>query len=221
MTDLVRTSIKIAERLTRTYDRKWLVWQPSILRAIAERGHEALSEEEAEALAALQAVLRDDEVLKNAALFENVALAFAGKEVVPDLWQGITPLTLAHALSALYEILGEDVVREGMQKTVRGYIATTLFDHRLVAAPRALRFDVARSQLRALLGSSEPEENMRRRVEGALRRSRRAGKLRDGDLRVVINDAPDGEQEPLANYLMLARLLDEAGRLGPLSDSPA
>jgi hypothetical protein len=133
--------ILLLRDLTRTYGKDWLSWEPETIWSEV-KDDESLKEEiprvNKDKVMAVRTAVKTDLPWKHLAVFENVALAFAGLVPRFDVMQPLEPYQIALGVDVLYQIHpGIDYDYD-----VRGYIAALLVHDGMSWAPPELFGDV-------------------------------------------------------------------------------
>jgi hypothetical protein len=149
-------SIDRPENFTRVlsgfYNRSWLSWAPEVLEATLIKNFQYNPREvEVDKIEAVRELLRGDKSFSDIRLFENVVLALNDEPVDFEVWQGVEPKQMALGIYLMKRLSG----RHTFGRSVRAYIAATLFYHDIHLAPAALHLDEGAAFLTALTGAEE------------------------------------------------------------------
>ena len=133
--------ILLLRDLTRTYGKEWLSWEPETIWSevkVDEGLKEEIPRVNKDKVMAVRVAVKTDLPWKELAVFENVALAFAGLVPRFDVMQPLEPYQVALGVDVLYRI------HPGIEydADVQGYIAALLVHDGLSWAPPELFGDV-------------------------------------------------------------------------------
>lgn len=157
-------SIKNPKSLSRTlynyYDEEWLSWTPETTEFVLRNEFDYdLDKIDIDAIEALKATLRTNEVVKEAILFEKVILAFNGEPLSFEVWEGVTPYQLAIGVAQIAKMIGQDILEREMSRSVKAYMASTLVSDDIHVAPEELNLNHAEVEVRTLSDIDKPIRN--------------------------------------------------------------
>lgn len=154
-------SVKNPKSLSRTlynfYDDEWLSWTPETTEFVLRNEFDYdMDKVDIDAVEALKATLRSNEVIKEAILFEKVVLAFNGEPLSFEVWEGVTPYELAIGVAHIAKMIGQDVLERDMSRSVKAYMASVLVSDDVHVAPKELNLDMAEAEVRTLSEVKKP-----------------------------------------------------------------
>lgn len=128
----------LAEVLLSALEKEWLKWDPIVLwEELSEITGVALSRAQKDKIMAMRAAIKTDEALTQWPVFLNVAKAFNGLEINPEVTNLVTPEMIAWTLSELQDI-GDDPMESDdveLNSHVSSIICAIMFDNGLIYAP--------------------------------------------------------------------------------------